>query len=158
MAAEESLIIRRATPADAPTLAAHNAALAAETEGLALDSGRLLSGVQAVLEDAAKGIYFVAEAAGAVVGQLMITFEWSDWRNGTFWWLQSVYVQPSHRRQGVFRRLYAEVLRQAEAARTVCGARLYVAPHNTAAQEVYRRLGMRRAPYEMYELDFVLRR
>ena len=98
--------IRRATTADAARIADHNAAMARETENVQLDPERLRLGVDAVLNDSAKGFYTVAEAEAQVVGQMMITFEWSDWRNGTFWWVQSVYVQPEYRRRGLYRRLY----------------------------------------------------
>ncbi|MCK7509419.1 MAG: GNAT family N-acetyltransferase [Desulfobacterales bacterium] len=97
--------IRDASLSDAPTIARFNALMALETENLTLDESRLLNGVRAVLQDPAKGFYCVAEMDGAVVGQLMITYEWSDWRNATFWWIQSVYVEKSVRSKGVFREL-----------------------------------------------------
>jgi GNAT superfamily N-acetyltransferase len=114
--------------------------------------------VRAVLEDASKGFYFVAESGAAVAGQMMITFEWSDWRNGVFWWIQSVYVEPSWRRQGVFRSLYRHALDQARAAGNVCGMRLYVEAGNEAARRTYAALGMAKTVYEMFEVDFVIRR
>jgi GNAT superfamily N-acetyltransferase len=123
-----------------------------------LDPERLRLGVEAVLRDPARGFYTVAEAESRLVGQMMITYEWSDWRNGTFWWIQSVYVPPEYRKRGVYRRLYEHVLGQAKARTEVCGIRLYVDRHNRAAQQVYERLGMRAASYAMYELDFVLER
>ena len=150
--------IRLAAPGDVPTLAAYNAAMALETEHLELDAARLLRGVQAVLEDPAKGFYLVAEQAGAVIGQLMITFEWSDWRNGVFWWVQSVYVSPGHRGQGVYTALYKEALVRAESRGDVCGLRLYVERDNARAQAAYRKLGMSETVYLMYETDFVLSR
>ena len=150
--------IRRATVADTEIIAQHCAAMAAETENLALDRDRLRRGVEAVLQDPSKGFYTVAEADGAVVGQMMVTLEWSDWRNGTFWWLQSVYVQPEYRRRGVYRQLYERVLEAARARKDICGLRLYVSQENAAAQQVYARLGMRKAHYDMFELDFVLGR
>jgi ribosomal protein S18 acetylase RimI-like enzyme len=152
------LRIRGALPEDAPVIAGFNAAMALETEHLTLDPVRLRAGVEAVLADAAKGFYFVAEEDGQVVGQLMITFEWSDWRNGNFWWIQSVYVQPETRGLGVYRRLYEHVRSAAADAGNVCGIRLYVERENKRAQEVYRRQGMRAAGYEMYEVDLVIRR
>ena len=152
------ILVRRATVADAEAIAAHNAAMAVESENRTLDRERLRRGVEAVLADPAKGFYMVAEAGGAVIGQMMATLEWSDWRNGTFWWVQSVYVKPEYRRQGVYRRLYQHVLEEAKARGGVCGLRLYVSKENLSAQQVYSRLGMKRADYEMYELDFVLPR
>jgi ribosomal protein S18 acetylase RimI-like enzyme len=150
--------IRRATLDDAQTIAAHNAAMAQETENVLLDAERVRLGVDAVLRDPAKGFYTVAALNGVVIGQLMITFEWSDWRNGTFWWIQSVYVQPEYRRLGVYRRLYQHVLGEAEARPDVCGIRLYVSKENSAARQVYERLAMHAAHYDMYEVDFVLER
>ena len=151
------LQIRYARPADALAVAAFNACMAKETENLELDRELLLAGVRALLADSAKGHYFLAESAGQVVGQTMITFEWSDWRNGTFWWIQSVYVDPAHRRRGVFRALFHHIL---EECRRACGVglRLYVDRHNRAAHSTYSRLGMRPASYEMFEIDFVLDR
>lgn len=154
----QDLHIRTAAAADAPVIAAFNLAMARETEHLELDPARLRAGVEAVLADAAKGFYLVAESGGRVVGQLMITFEWSDWRNGNFWWIQSVYVDPEARGLGVYRRLYQHVRGAADARGNVCGIRLYVERENVRAQEVYRRQGMSAAPYEMYEVDLVLRR
>ena len=150
--------IRRATLADAGRIADHNQAMARETENIQLDPERLRLGVDAVLRDTAKGFYTVAEAEAQVVGQMMVTFEWSDWRNGTFWWVQSVYVEPAYRRRGVYRRLYEHVLNAAKDRRDVCGVRLYVDKDNRTAQQVYQRLGMNSAQYAMYELDFVLER
>ena len=150
--------IRRATVADAERIAEHNAAMARETEDLELDRQRLRRGVEAVLNDPAKGFCTVAEADGRVVGQMMVTFEWSDWRNATFWWLQSVYVAPEYRRRGIYRRLYQHVLDEAKSRQDICGVRLYVSKENVAAQQVYERLGLEQAHYEMYEIDFVLER
>ena len=153
-----NIAICPARAADAAVIAAGNRAMAAETEGLELDPARVLDGVKAVMADAAKGFYTVAEAEGRVVGQMMITFEWSDWRNGTFWWIQSVYVQPDFRRQGVFRKLYHHILEQARADGGVCGVRLYVEGKNHGAQRTYERLGMRRTSYGVYEAGFVFGR
>lgn len=146
--------IRTARPEDAATIAAFNAALAAETEGRVLDPARLAAGVAALLADSSKGIYFVADHAGSVIGQTLITYEWSDWRNGTFWWIQSVYVHPDWRRRGVFRALYRHIHALAERDPTVCGLRLYVEDHNRRAQQTYLALGMRDAGYRVLEDDF----
>jgi len=152
------ILIRRATVADAEAITDHNAAMARETESLELDRERLRQGVEAVLRDPGKGFYTVAEVDGQVVGQMLVTFEWSDWRNATFWWLQSVYVRPAYRRRGVYRRLYEHVLDEAKARGDICGVRLYVSKENAVAQQVYERLGLRQAHYAMCEADFVLKR
>ncbi|MEZ5398212.1 MAG: GNAT family N-acetyltransferase [Bryobacteraceae bacterium] len=149
--------VRPATPADAPAIARFNAAMALETEGLHLDPARLLAGVTRLLTDASKGFYIVAEIEGVLAGQLMITYEWSDWRNADFWWIQSVYVDPAHRRAGVFTVLYNEILRRARQS-NACGLRLYVEHANTRAQQTYEKLGMSPAPYRAYEIDFVIDR
>ena len=153
-----SLNLRFAAIADAEVIAGYNAAMALETEHITLDGERLLQGVRAVLGDATKGFYIVAESDGQVVGQMMITFEWSDWRNANFWWIQSVYVHRDFRQQGVFRSLYRFAMERAEQDPGVCGLRLYVEAQNHNAQRTYERLGMKRTPYRMYEVDFVLGR
>lgn len=152
------LAIRPAALADSKTIAGFNAAMALETENLQLDRVRLLEGVRAVLADSSKGFYVVAETGGRVAGQMMVTFEWSDWRNGVFWWIQSVYVRPDCRRQGVFQGLYRHVEAQAKASGNVCGLRLYVERHNERAQRTYRGLGMKETDYLVYEVDFILTR
>lgn len=151
-----SITIRDASLSDAPTIARFNACMALETENLTLDEPRLLDGVRAVLQDRSKGFYCVAEMDGAVVGQLMITYEWSDWRNATFWWIQSVYVEKSVRSKGVFRELYRFIETMARSNKDVCGLRLYVEDHNERAQRTYENLGMHHAKYRMMEVDYVL--
>jgi GNAT superfamily N-acetyltransferase len=143
--------IRDATQADLPFIAAANAALAAETEGQALDPALLQPGVQAVLDDPALGRYYLAEIDGKIVGQLMTTFEWSDWRNGLFLWIQSVYVLPEHRGDGVFRALFNHLAETARGNPRICGIRLYVDRSNERAQAVYTRLGMHRSNYSVME-------
>ena len=145
------LHIRAAEARDLETLVAYNRALAFETEERQLDREVLKPGVEAVLCDRSKGFYLVAEQAGRVVGQLMVTAEWSDWRNADWWWFQSVYVAPDARRSGVFRALYAEVLARAKRA-GVRGLRLYVEKENAAAQATYAALGMKEARYKLFEL------
>jgi ribosomal protein S18 acetylase RimI-like enzyme len=145
------LTIRRATPADADVLVAFNAALAWETEHKRLRPDVLAAGVRGVFADPARGFYTVAEAGGEVVGQVMVTFEWSDWRNGWFWWVQSVYVRADARRGGVFRALYREVARQAAADPAVIGVRLYVERDNARAQATYRALGMAETGHVLME-------
>lgn len=137
-------------------IADFNWRLANETEGLSLDRERLLGGVTALIKDPAKGFYLVAEVDGQVAGQLCITYEWSDWRNATFWWFQSVYVSAAFRGQGVFKRLFRHIHDLAKARQDVCGLRLYVEHENQRAREVYQKLGLRLAAYKMMEIDFVL--
>lgn len=149
--------IRTATLADAPRIAEFNALMAKETENLELDMNRLRAGVEEVLRDSSKGVYYVAEANGVVVGQTLITYEWSDWRNGMFWWIQSVYVHKDYRGQGVFKSLFQHIRSRAEREKTVCGLRLYVEKHNARAQRTYERLGMKKTHYEMFEVDFVMK-
>lgn len=155
-----SIMTRRARPADMEILVGFSAAMARETEGRELDLALLRKGTQAVFEDPARGFYIVAEAAGPadprVVGQLMITFEWSDWRSANFWWIQSVYVAPEWRRQGVYRRMHEAVVEEAHQNPTVCGVRLYVERENAVAQAVYHRVGLTRSVYQVFEDDFVL--
>ena len=146
--------IRRAGPADAPIVCDFNLRLAWETEELRLDQARVLAGVSALLADPAKGIYFVAEVDGAIAGQLMITYEWSDWRNGMIWWLQSVYVRQEFRRAGVFRALFDHVAALAESRGDIRGLRLYMHADNTRARQAYERLGMKPTQYEVFELAF----
>jgi GNAT superfamily N-acetyltransferase len=152
----EAIDVRAATRGDVEALVACNLGMAQETEGVALDAARLRRGVEAVFEDPARGFYLVAEAGGQVAGALMITYEWSDWRNGVFWWIQSVYVLPAFRRRGVFRAMHEHLVRTARASREVCGIRLYVHRANAAARQTYQALGMIHSHYEMYEIDFVL--
>jgi ribosomal protein S18 acetylase RimI-like enzyme len=148
--------LRFATPSDIDTLASNHRAMALETENKTLDVDATLRGTRAVLEDAGKGFYLIAERDGQMVGQLQITFEWSDWRAGNFWWIQSVYVVPEARRTGVYRALYDRVLIAAREAKDVCGVRLYVDKDNKHAQATYRAMGMQIAHYDIYEVDFVL--
>jgi ribosomal protein S18 acetylase RimI-like enzyme len=143
--------VRRATPADAAVIVEYNRRLARETEGKELDLAVLSAGVAAALADPARALYFVAEDGGEVVGQLMVTTEWSDWRNGWMWWIQSVYVRADARRSGVFRGLYEHLVAAARRDPAVIGLRLYVERENHAAQETYSRLGMSRTEYLLFE-------
>ena len=126
--------------------------LAAETENLQLDHDRVCTGVAALLRDPSKGLYYVAEVDGTVAGQVMITYEWSDWRNGNIWWLQSVYVTEAFRRQGVFRRLFAHLKTLAGAQPEVCGLRLYMHADNARARRSYEELGMKATHYQVFEM------
>ncbi len=146
------ITVRPATPADIAHLVDWNAAMAEETEARTLDHEVLEQGVRGVLDDPRRGFYLLAERDGETVGSLLVTYEWSDWRNGDFWWIQSVYVIPAARRQGVFRALYADTARRAHAASAV-GLRLYVELENRRAQKTYENLGMQRCRYHMYETE-----
>lgn len=142
--------IRAATPADVPHLCAWNAAMAWETEHKQLNPARLEAGVGGVLERPSRGFYLLATGDGAPVGSALVTYEWSDWRNGDFWWIQSVYVIPTARRQGVFRALHDAIATRAATAGAI-GLRLYVDLDNGAAQDTYASLGMQRCHYALYE-------
>jgi ribosomal protein S18 acetylase RimI-like enzyme len=146
-----SIVTRDARLSDAATIIDFNIRLAEETEGLRLDPLTLGVGVQALLMDPTKGRYFMAEVDGEVVGQLMHTREWSDWRNGDLWWIQSVYVDPAYRGQGVFRKLMEHLRMLAQRTPGVVGLRLYVEEHNDKAKQAYTRLGMNAAPYGVME-------
>lgn len=151
-----AVVVRQATIHDLETIVEYNAQMALETENLHLDRHRLTEGVRAVFLNPSHGTYFVAEIDGRVVGQLLVTYEWSDWRNGVFWWIQSVYVDPQYRRKGVFTTLYRFVESRAKNDSTVCGLRLYVEHNNTRAQSTYKALGMSMTHYKVMEVDFVL--
>jgi len=143
--------IRQATAADAPVLVEFNCAMALETEGKELLPEVIGAGVRTLLGSPAAGFYVVAESEGRVVGTLLITKEWSDWRNGTFWWIQSVYVRPESRRKGVYKTLYGHVQGMAANEPGVCGFRLYVERENTRAQSTYTSLGMQETHYRVFE-------
>lgn len=143
--------VRPARPEDAATIAEYNRRMAGETEALELDHATLARGVAAALADPAKARYSVAELDGRLVGQLMVTLEWSDWRDGWIWWIQSVYVVAEARRHGVLAALYAHVRATAKAQGDVRAIRLYVERENAVAQRAYERLGMARTDYLVYE-------
>ena len=144
-------MIRIATLEDSEAVQAFNIAMALETEGKSLCPETISRGVRALIEDPSKGFYLVAERKDAIVGSLLVTKEWSDWRNGAFWWIQSVYVTSANRRQGIYRDMYRIVKQMAGADGNVCGFRLYVEKENRAAQQTYERLGMQETHYKMYE-------
>ena len=146
--------MRRAAPEDLDTLVRFNAAMAEETEGKALELARLRSGVAALFQDPNRGFYLVAEIGGQVAGQLLVTTEWSDWRNAFFWWIQSVYVAPVYRRRGVYRALHRYLQAEAQRHGDICGLRLYVERSNQVAQQVYSSLGMALSHYDLYEIEF----
>jgi len=146
--------LRSATPADLDTLVEFNQAMARETESRELNNATLSAGVGRVLNDPSKGRYLVVTHNDTVIGQLMLTLEWSDWRNGDFWWIQSVYVAPEFRRHGVFRLLFEHVHHEATDTPGVCGIRLYVEEENQRAITTYLDLGALRTDYAMMEWDF----
>lgn len=143
--------IRPARPEDVPTMVRFQMRMARETEGIELDRDRLTAGVRAALADPSKGTYWVAELEGRVVASLLVTPEWSDWRNATVWWVQSLYVRPEHRREGVFRAMFQHLRALVEGSDEVAGIRLYVATENTAARRAYESLGMDGERYRIYE-------
>lgn len=143
--------IRVARQVDVSLLVKFNQLMAWETEQKKLDEVVLSKGVSALITDDTKGFYLVAEYNNEVVGSLMVTTEWSDWRNGVFWWIQSVYISPDYRRQGIYAQLYAQVKVLAEQQKNVCGFRLYVEKENFIAQKTYEKLGMEETHYLMYE-------
>lgn len=143
--------IRIAEKDDVASLAEFNMAMALETEGKTLDLDILTKGVTAVFDDTEKGFYVVAEDDGKVVGGLMVTYEWSDWRNAWFWWIQSVYIVAGSRGQGIYSKLYEFVKNKAAEKDNVIGFRLYVELENSHAQAVYEKLGMSRSNYFMYD-------
>jgi ribosomal protein S18 acetylase RimI-like enzyme len=147
----QEITVRRANPQDADAIVGFNRAMALETENVVLLEETSARGVAGLFANPGLGFYLVAEAAGEVVGSLMITTEWSDWRDGIFWWIQSVFVRPEFRRRGVYRNLYRFVQDMGSADRAVCGFRLYVERDNTTAQQAYKALGMEELDYVMFE-------
>lgn len=143
--------IRAAEKKDLEVIADFNIRMAWETEDKELDRQTILAGVEALLNDPLKGRYYLASGNGKVIGQLMITYEWSDWRNETIWWIQSVYVETEFRGQGVYRALYEKVCAEASAS-GIHTIRLYVEKNNLNAQAVYEKLGMEETVYKMYEV------
>lgn len=145
------IIVREATAAEAGRIAGFNRAMAMETEGAALNEQTVNAGVVALMSHPTRGFYLVAEMAGVLAGCMLITYEWSDWRNKTFWWIQSVFVKPELRGRGVYTALYAQAKQMAAAAGNVCGFRLYTHRKNERAQDVYRSLGMAQTEYVVFE-------
>ncbi len=145
------MIIRQATSQDAAELTEFNISMARETEGVELVPVVIGAGVQAMIDNPQMGFYLVVELDNGIQASLMVTTEWSDWRNGMFWWIQSVYVRPRYRRQGLYRVLYERVKELAEQDESVCGFRLYVERENTVAQQTYASLGMSETDYKIFE-------
>ncbi len=146
--------IREGRLEDVAIITEYNRRMALETEGKELDTLIVEKGVEQGLQQPEKCLYFVAEAQGSVIGQAMVTYEWSDWRNGDLWWIQSVYVHPDFRRQGNFKRLYQHIETLARKNPNVRGLRLYVEEGNTTGQAIYKKLGMSHAGYHVYEREF----
>lgn len=145
--------IRKANIKDLETIVDYNYNLAYETENIQLDKNTLTSGVKNIILDNTKGIYHVCEIDGKVVGQIMYTYEWSDWRNGIFIWVQSVYVNKDYRGQGIFKALYTKVKEICESSNEYVGIRLYVEKKNYTAQKTYKNIGMHECNYYMYEYE-----
>lgn len=150
----DEISIRFGDARDTNALVSFNRAMALETEAKELDLDLVTAGVENLIKTRQHGFYVVAEvntSPSVAIGSLMVTFEWSDWRNGLFWWIQSVYIKPEYRRRGIYRRLYQFVKTMASAEERVCGFRLYVEKENRAAQLTYEQLGMKESHYVMYE-------
>lgn len=145
------ILIRPAHRDDIDLLAQWACAMAMETEHKRLDPGTVQRGIATAMAQPQRGRYWLAERSGEPAGTLMVTYEWSDWRAADWWWIQSVYVAPAHRRRGVYAALYRQVHDEAVRTPAVCGLRLYVEKENTAAQRTYQTLGMHDAGYHMYE-------
>lgn len=145
--------IRKAVIGDLETIVKFNYNLAKETEGKELILDIVTKGVKSILEDASKGQYYVYEIDNKVAGQIMYTYEWSDWRNGMFLWIQSVYVDDGYRRQGIYKKLYNHVKNICDNDDEMIGIRLYVEKENLNAKTTYKSLGMQECNYHMYEYE-----
>jgi ribosomal protein S18 acetylase RimI-like enzyme len=143
--------IRKSTVKDIPILAEFQQLLAAETENVKLDAAIVQKGLQALFDDPSKGVYYIAESEKEIIGCHLITYEWSDWKNGMVWWLQSVYVKAAYRKRGVFRFMYDNLVTQIRQEKGIIGLRLYVDKSNVKAQEVYRSIGMNGDHYTVFE-------
>jgi ribosomal protein S18 acetylase RimI-like enzyme len=148
--AMSSITVARATIDNLSDIVSFQIAMALETEGINLDEAVITSGVKAVFDDLSKGVYFIVKDGDKAIASNLITYEWSDWRNRNIWWIQSVYVRPEYRKQGVFKTLYNHLKEQVE-LNNIGGLRLYVDKTNTRANEVYTRLGMDGEHYDYFE-------
>ncbi len=151
---DPSIHVRPAAIGDLDVIVAFNTALAVESENKTLDPATVTAGVRRAIEDPGRSLYFVAEVDAMMAGQTMVTLEWSDWRDGFFWWIQSVYVDPAFRRRGVFRALYEHIITLARQREDVCGVRLYVHRDNQRAIDTYGNLGMTLTEYLLCEEDW----
>ena len=145
------MFVRKATKEECNTIVEFQLAMAKETEGIDLDRPTVEKGVKAVFSDSTKGNYYIAEEDGRIAGSLLTTFEWSDWRNGTILWIQSVYVHPDFRRQGVYRSLYAHLKEQVQNDKKLNGIRLYADKSNITAHKTYIKMGMNHDHYVTFE-------
>jgi ribosomal protein S18 acetylase RimI-like enzyme len=145
------ITIRPSTSNDINTLASFQLQLADESENIKLNKAIVTAGLKALFDDRSKGTYYVAENGGIVCGCFLITYEWSDWRNGMIWWLQSVYVAASHRRQGIFKKMYDHIIETISGDPKIIGLRLYVDKSNARAQNVYKSMGMNGDHYTVFE-------
>ncbi len=144
-------LVRRAVIDDLQTIIAFNQAMALETENISLDASVLKAGVENLFRNSEHGFYVVCELEGKVRACLMITYEWSDWRNGLFWWVQSVFVHKDNRQQGLYKLMYEFVKTQVDQSKDMVGLRLYVDKDNKKAQKVYSKLGMHKSNYQLFE-------
>ena len=147
----QGINLRMATVQDIDNITLFNTEMAFETESIYLDQADLRRGIAAVLSDSNLGFYLISELEGVMIGQILITKEWSDWRNGWFWWIQSVFVEPNRRRMGVYGAMYKKIVDMAGSEGNVCGLRLYVDRDNLSAKQVYSHLGMSQSHYDLYE-------
>lgn len=147
----QNYTVRKAKLSDTESIVEFNIAMAMETEEKQLDREKIEPGVAALFDHPERGFYLVAETEEAIIGSLMVTNEWSDWRNGLFWWIQSVFVIPEFRRTGVYRTMYHHVKQLAGRTSDVCGFRLYVEKENLVAQKTYKKLGMAETNYKIFE-------
>ena len=147
----QGINLRMATVRDIDNITLFNTEMAFETESIYLDQADLRHGIAAVLSDSNLGFYLISELEGVMIGQILITKEWSDWRNGWFWWIQSVFVEPNRRRMGVYSAMYKKIVDMAGREENVCGLRLYVDRDNLSAKQVYSHLGMSQSHYDLYE-------
>ena len=147
----QGINLRLATVRDIDYITLFNTEMAFETENINLDQADLRLGIAAVLSDSNLGFYLISELEGVLIGQILITKEWSDWRNAWFWWIQSVFVEPNHRRKGVYSAMYKKIVDMADREGNVCGLRLYVDSDNLSAKQVYSHLGMSQSHYDLYE-------
>lgn len=150
--------VRDASTSDLAAIVSFQLIMAKETEGIELDAERVTKGVDHLLRHSDSGRYFLATSGDAVIGCMGMTYEWSDWRAGNFWWIQSVFVAAEWRRRGVFKAMFEWVRRLSESDPHCCGLRLYVEEENAKAQRTYASVGMGRAPYSMFEIDYVIER